>query len=175
MTATRWLDVLPRWGLRTTRQTATGVMVAGLCIAASACASAGKQKNSDQDIHPVAIEIDNNLTVPTELMVYLDQSGIRQMLGSVPGGKSKTFQFTPNSYAQPYRLLGVAQLQPYPFRSQQFTVSGPEMGTVVWNLQANILGFYDVMDATAAPAEPADSTKTKHTDSTQTTPPPKSP
>jgi hypothetical protein len=129
----------------------------------SACASGGKHPGSDQDVHPVAIEIDNNLTVPTEVMIYMDQSGIRQALGSVPGGKDKTFKFTPASFGQPYRLVAVAQLAP-PYRSHEFTFSGPETGTVLWNLQADIVSFYDVLDATnvapaAAPAAPADTTK----------------
>src|SRR5665213_1648538 len=164
MTAEWWLDAFFTHASRAARLTRANALVAGVCMLASACASGGKHAGSDQDVHPVAIEIDNNLTVPTELMVYVDQSGIRQALGSVPGGQDKTFKFTPASFGQPYRLLGVAQLQTYPFRSQQFTFNGPETGTVLWNLQANILSFYDVLDATnvapaAAPAAPADTTK----------------
>jgi hypothetical protein len=163
MTAELWLDAFPPWAPRVTRLTGASALAAGVCMFMGACASGGKHQGSEQDVHPVAIEVDNNLTVPTELMIYVDQSGIRQALGSVPGGKDKTFKFTPSSFGQPYRLLGVAQLQPYPFRSQQFTFSGPETGTVLWNLQANILSFYDVLDATnvapAAPAAPADTTK----------------
>ncbi len=148
MTAEVWLDALPPWTSRVARLTGASALAAGVCMFVGACASGGKHPGSEQDVHPVAIEVDNNLTVPTELMIYVDQSGIRQALGSVPGGKDKTFKFTPSSFGQPYRLLGVAQLQPYPFRSQQFTFSGPETGTVLWNLQANILSFYDVLDAT---------------------------
>jgi hypothetical protein len=100
--------------------------------------------------------------VPTELMIYVEQTGIRQALGSVPGGKDKTFKFTPASFGQPYHLIGIAQLE-RPYRSQQFQITGPETGTVVWNLQANILAFYDVLDATSvAPdttKQPRDTTK----------------
>jgi|SRR5579863_1223696 hypothetical protein len=159
MTAELWSDAIPPWASRIARLGGTSALAAGVCMFVGACASSGKHPGSDQDVHPVAIEIDNNLTVPTELMIYVDQSGIRQALGSVPGGKDKTFKFTPASFGQPYRLLGVAQLQPYPFRSQQFTINGPETGTVLWNLQANILSFYDVLDATNV--APADTTKTK--------------
>jgi hypothetical protein len=157
MTAELWLDAFSPWASRAARLTRASALAAGVCMLVTACASSGKHPGSDQDVHPVAIEIDNNLTVPTELMIYIDQSGIRQALGSVPGGKDKTFKFTPASFGQPYRLLGVAQLQPYPLRSQQFTFNGPEMGTVLWNLQANILSFYDVLDATNV--APADTTK----------------
>jgi hypothetical protein len=150
-------DASPSWASRVARLTGAGALAAGVCMFVGACASSGKHPGSDQDVHPVAVEIDNNLTVPTELMIYVEQSGIRQALGSVPGGKDKSFKFTPVSFGQPYRLVGVAQLQPYPLRSQQFTVTGPETGTVVWNLQSNILSFYDVLDATNV--APADTTK----------------
>ena len=147
MTDESWLDVQNPWTARAVRFTRVSALAAGVCLLASACASGGKHPGNDQDVHPVALEIDNNLTVPTEMMIYVEQSGIRQALGSVPGGKDKTFKFTPSSFGQPYHLIGVAQLE-RPYRSQQFTISGPETGTVVWNLQSNILGFYDVLDAT---------------------------
>ncbi len=168
MTAELWLDAFSPWASRAVRLTKTSALVASACMFVAACASGGKHPGSDQDVHPVAIEIDNNLTVPTELMIYIDQSGIRQALGTVPGGKDKTFKFTPASFGQQYRLLGVAQLQPYPLRSQQFTFNGPEMGTVLWNVQANILSFYDVLDATNVAPAPADTTK-------QAPPPPSKP
>lgn len=142
-----WIDAFPPWAFRAARLTGASALAAGVCMIVGACASGGKHQGSDQDVHPVAIEIDNDLTVPTELMIYVEQSGIRQALGSVPGGQDKTFKFTPASFGQPYHLIGIAQLE-RPYRSQQFTISGPETGTVVWNLQSNILGFYDVLDAT---------------------------
>ena len=162
MTAETWLDTLHPWTARAARLTMVSALAAGVCTLASGCASGGKHQGNEPDVHPIAIEIDNNLTVPTELMIYVEQSGIRQALGSVPGGKDKSFKFTPASFGQPYHLIGIAQLA-RPFRSQQFTISGPETGTVVWNLQANILGFYDVLDATnVAPdttKQPRDTTK----------------
>lgn len=142
-----WIDGSPPWAFRAARLAGASALAAGVCMLVSACASGGKHQGSDQDVHPVAIEIDNNLTVPTELMIYVEQSGIRQALGSVPGGQDKSFKFTPTSFGQPYHLIGIPQLE-RPYRSQQFTITGPETGTVVWNLQSNILGFYDVLDAT---------------------------
>jgi hypothetical protein len=147
MTHESCLDVRNAWTARAVRFARVSALAAGVCLLATACASGGKHPGNDQDVHPVALEINNNLTVPTEMMIYVEQSGIRQALGSVPGGKDVTYKFTPASFGQPYRLVGIAQLAP-PYRSQQFTISGPETGTVVWNLQANILGFYDVLDAT---------------------------
>ena len=167
MTAELWLDAFSPWASKVARLARASALAAGASMFVAACASGGKHPGSDQDVHPVAIEIDNNLTVPTELMIYIDQSGIRQALGSVPGGKDMTFKFTPASFGQPYRLLGVAQLQPYPLRSQQFTFNGPEMGTVLWNLQANILSFYDVLDATNVAPAPADTTKRPPADTTK--------
>jgi hypothetical protein len=171
MTAELWLDAFPPWISRVARLAGAGALAAGACMFVGACASGGKHPGDEQDVHPVAIEVDNNLTVPTELMIYVEQSGIRQALGSVPGGKDKSFKFTPASFGQPYHLVGIPQLA-QPRRSQEFTFTGPETGTVVWNLQANILSFYDVLDATStapgpAPA-PADTTK-------PATPPPSNP
>ena len=170
MTAALWFDAaLPRV-VRASRANVAGALVLGLTVAAGGCASGGKHPNSDEDIHPIAIEIDNNLTVPTELMIYLEEGGVRRQLGSVPGAKNKTFQFTPNSYSDQYRLIGRAQLEGF-IRSQQFTIGGSEMGTVVWNLQANILGFYDVLDATTPQAEPAPPAKADTAATPPATPP----
>ena len=41
------------------------------------------------------------------------------------------------------------------------------MGTVLWNLQANILSFYDVLDATNVAPAPADTTKRPPADTTK--------
>jgi len=153
MSTRPWLDTVTPWALRAVRVSGAAALMVSLSLAAAACASGGKHPDADQDIHPVVIEIDNNLTIPTELMVYLEQSGVRQQLGTVPGGENKTFQFTPVSYGQPYRLIGVRQLE-RSIPSQSFTISGPETGTIVWNLQANIIGFYDVLDATSPQAAP---------------------
>jgi hypothetical protein len=104
-------------------------------------------------------------------MIYVEQGGIRQALGTVPGGKDKSFKFTPASFGLPYYLVGIPQLE-RPHRSQQFQITGPETGTVVWNLQANILAFYDVLDATnVAP----DTTKQAPASPPPATPPPPSP
>jgi hypothetical protein len=171
MTSETWLNTLHRWTVRAARLTLVSALAAGVCTLASACASGGKHPDNGQDVHPVAIEIDNNLTVPTELEIYIEQGGIRQTLGSVPGGKDKSFKFTPASFGQPYYLIGIPQLE-RAHRSQQFQITGPETGTVVWNLQANILAFYDVLDATnVAP----DTTKQAPASPPPATPPPPSP
>jgi hypothetical protein len=171
MTSETWLNTLHPWTVRAARLTLVSALAAGVCTLASACASGGKHPDNGQDVHPVAIEIDNNLTVPTELEIYIEQGGIRQTLGSVPGGKDKSFKFTPASFGQPYYLIGIPQLE-RAHRSQQFQITGPETGTVVWNLQANILAFYDVLDATnVAP----DTTKQAPASPPPATPPPPSP
>src|ERR1700691_1379132 len=105
MTSETWLNTLHPWTVRAARLAVVSALAAGVCTLASACASGGKHQDNGQDVHPIAIEIDNNLTVPTELMIYVEQGGIRQALGDVPGGKDKTFKFTPASFGQPYYLI----------------------------------------------------------------------
>jgi hypothetical protein len=112
-------------------------------------ACAGKHHINEAPPHPIAVEINNNLTVPTELTVYVvqDQGGPRQMLGTVPGAQTKTFTFTPLAWSQTYRLLGERQLSG-PVRSPSFTISDPETGTVSWAVIPNQVQFYELADTT---------------------------
>jgi hypothetical protein len=118
------------------------------------CASGGKGSSRDNDevTHDVAIEVNNNLTIPTVITVYLlAQQGARTPLGDVPGAQTRTFTFRPFSYGQSYRLLAERQLA-NPIRSQSFNVGGPEIGTISWALIPNIVSFYNL------PEEPAQDT-----------------
>ncbi len=122
-------------------------VVAVLAAAAGyACASGGK----GNPLPPVNIEVQNNLPTPTDATVYLNSGGgIRQMLGFVPGGETKTFTFQPTSTAQQYRLEAVRQLA-RTIRSQPFTVGDEMTGTIQWTLFPNIVGFRerDVVETT---------------------------
>lgn len=151
--------VRPRSRSRGLRATAY-VFTAAVALAAPyGCASAGHH-GDDDSMHPVNVEINNNLTVPTVITVFVDQGGnSRSMLGTVPGAATRTFQFTPISYSQPYRLIAQRQLA-REIRSQPFTIGSDMTGTVEWSLVPNIVGFYDVApDTTAAPAPAAPAPK----------------
>lgn len=104
--------------------------------------------------HPIAFEVQNNLTVPTELTVFItqDQGGIRTMLGTVPGDQTKTFTYTPVSWDMTYRLVGEKPLG-RPLISPPFNVNDPNTGTVTWAVIPNQVQFYDL------PAQTQDTTK----------------
>jgi hypothetical protein len=143
-----------------------GVRAVAFTIAAAAaiaapygCASAGHR--GDDAMHPVNVEINNNLTVPTVITVFVDQGdNSRRMLGTVPGAATRTFQFTPISFSQPYRLIAQRQLA-REIRSQPFTIGSDMTGTVEWSLIPNIVGFYDVADTVTVPT-PAPAPAPKH-------------
>jgi len=103
----------------------------------------GHHRISEAPPHPIAVEVNNNLTVPTELTVYItqDQGGTRQMLGTVPGAQTKTFTYTPIAWGQTYRFVAERQLS-RPLGSPSFTISDPETGTISWNVIPNQVQFY---------------------------------
>lgn len=124
-------------------------LVAALGLAPVGCA--GHQHLNDVPPHPVGVEVDNNLTVPTEVTVYVteDQGGSRLQIGTVPGGQTKTLTFTPVSWGQTYRLLAERQLE-RPLRSPSFTIPNGQTGTIVWSVVPNQVQLYDVADTTTA-------------------------
>jgi hypothetical protein len=128
--------------------TVSGV-VAVLSIATSGCA--GKQRVDEAPPHPIGLEINNNLTVPTEITVYVtqDQGEQRLQVGTVPGAQTRTLSFTPVSWGQSYRLLAQRQLEG-PLRSPPFTIPNAGVGTVGWSLVPNQIQLYDVaVDSTS--------------------------
>jgi hypothetical protein len=122
-------------------------------VMALGCASLKKKPNEDDRPHPVGVEITNNLAVPTEVTVFLVQTGggTRQMLGTVPGTEVKTFTFTPITLSQEYRFIAERALE-RPVYSQPFRIGSPETGLLEWSLLENIIGFRDL---------PEDSIQTK--------------
>lgn len=124
--------------------------IAATVLTALGCALLKKKPNEDDKPHPVAVEITNNLSVPTEVTVFLVQtSGTRQMLGTVPGTETRTFRFTPVTLSQEYRFVAERQLE-RPLISQPFRVGGPETGLLEWGLLENIIGFRE-MDPDSIP------------------------
>ena len=123
------------------RLVSSGVLVLIVTFLAPACASLGR--NDEPPPKPIQIEVKNNLTYPSELTVYIVSSGIRQMLGFMGPSETKTFTFTPISYAQTYRLVGQLPLSRY-IRSQPFTVGSEMTGMISWTLVPNIVGFWEL-------------------------------
>ena len=101
---------------------------------------------------PVAVDVQNNLALPTDLTVYaVTRSGARTLLGSVPPASTKTFTFKPVSFSEPYRFLATRPLR-RAIASQVFTVGSDMTGRIIWTLSPNIVGFEEVdTDSTAAP------------------------
>ena len=135
--------------------------VAGLGGGLISCA--GHHHISEAPPHPIAVEIQNNITVPTELTVFIqqDQGGARQMLGTVPGAQTRSFTFTPVSWGQPYRLEGRPPLGGSIF-SPRFTVNDPQTGTVTWALVPNQVQFYNTAVDTTVVTKPTNDSAAKH-------------
>jgi hypothetical protein len=99
---------------------------------------------------PVALEIDNNLALPTDLTVYaVTEGGTRRLIGSVPPARNVTFQFTPDSYSTQYRLVARMPLGRQ-LRSEAFVVGSSMTGQIVWMLVPNLIGFRDVEEPDSA-------------------------
>lgn len=131
------------------------VAFAAAVVTALGCASAQKKGNDDDRPHPVAVEITNNLAVPTEITVFLVQTGggTRQMLGTVPGTEVKTFTFTPITLSQEYRLVAQRALE-RPVYSQPFRIGSPETGLLEWSLLENIIAFRDLPEDSIPAVKP---------------------
>ncbi len=135
--------------------------VAGFGVGLAGCA--GHHHVSEAPPHPIAVEVQNNITVPTELTVFVqpDQGGAQQMLGTVPGAQTKTFTFTPVSWGQSYRLIGRPNLG-NSVTSPRFTVNDPQTGTVSWALVPNQVQFYNTAVDTAVVTKPTPDSAAKH-------------
>lgn len=121
------------------RRTALSLAAAVLALG---CASVTTQNQGPP--RPVALEIDNNLPLPTDLTIYaVTDAGTQRLIGSVPPARSVTFQFTPDSYSTQYRLIARAALGRL-LRSEPFIVGSGMTGQIIWTLVPNIIGFRDV-------------------------------
>ena len=135
----------------TSRAFSTAVAVAGTLTLVGTGACAGHHQIAQGPPRPIAVEINNNLTIPTELTVYIvtDQGGSRYMLGTVPGAQTRTFTYTPVDLGQWYRFLAVRPLG-NPISSPRFSLADGETTTVAWTAVPNQVQFYVGTDTTAA-------------------------
>lgn len=137
------------------RRYVSAVFAAITFISVISCASLSR--NSGPPPGPVEIEVKNNLTIPSEITVYIVSAGNRQILGIIGSNDTKTFSFKPISYTETYRLIAQIPLE-NSIRSQPFNVGSEMTGVITWTLVPNIIGFWDVEtdtvrvnDTTAAP------------------------
>lgn len=156
----RVMQRVPRWP-------ATTLTAAAMLWTTAACRSFNN--GNDQPLHPLTIEVKNNLTEPTQITVYiLSEGGYRQILGDVGPSDSRTFAFTPRSYTETYRLVAQIPLA-RPFRSQPFTVGSEMTGWIQWTMIPNIIGFWDREEDTVVVPDstPHDSAGTMTSDTTK--------
>ena len=143
--------MLPQAARRAGSQAGPAVRLIGAALLLLLPVACGGHKHlGEEPPHPIAIEVHNNLTLPTELTVFvaMDQGGSRQMLGTVPGAQTRTFTFTPLSWGQTYRFFADRQLAGR-IVSPTFTISDPETGTIEWTVYGNMVQFYQMV----APAD----------------------
>jgi hypothetical protein len=135
--------------------------MAGVGVGLAGCAA--HHHVSEAPPHPISVEVQNNITVPTELTVFVqpDQGGARQMLGTVPGAQTRTFTFTPVSWGQQYRLTGRPPIGG-PITSPRFTVNDPQTGTISWALVPNQVQFFNTTVDTTVVTKPSSDSTTKH-------------
>lgn len=132
--------MLPKLKSPSTRMLALAMTFANALVG---CRSARAPTDSGQP-HAVNVEVHNNLALPTDITIFVaGQDEGRRILGDVPPGQTKTLQFTPSSYSEPYRFLATRALR-RDVVSQPFTVGSGMTGLLVWTLVPNIVGFQDI-------------------------------
>ncbi len=146
-----------------------GAILGALAIAGlGPLACAAHQHVTEAPPHPIAVQIRNNSAGASVLTVFIsrDRGDMRQMLGTVPGGRTETFKYKPVAWDITYRLLATSGSQPglgedcrtCIATSPPFNVNDPNTGGVVWDLNANQVQFYDLPEQQQVPA--TDTTKT---------------
>lgn len=116
-------------------------------IVICACISACTPNRGGRNVRPVkavAVEIQNNLSLPTALTIYATNGYAgRVLLGNAASAGTTTLAFTPAAYSETYRLVATRPLGRN-IVSQPFTVGSEMTGRIVWTLVPNIIGFLDV-------------------------------
>ncbi len=108
----------------------------------------------------IQVQIKNNLRLPTEMTVFVQSAGYRQLLGSVGPSETKTFQYKPRSYTETYRLVADIPLSS-PIVSQAFTIATEKTGVITWTLVPTIIGIYEAKTETDT-TKPVDTTRIRN-------------
>ena len=138
-------------------------IVAVLGLGPIACA--GHHHISQAPPHPIAVEINNNLTVPTELTVFVTQDR---------GGSAHDAWYGAGRPDQVVHLYAVFVGYALPIGGPpsagshgdvaQVQVNDPETGVVSWIVIPNQVQFYDTATDTAAARAPGDRTRRQPVD-----------
>ena len=105
-------------------------------VSLPACATGARASGEANDI-AITVRVNNNLTVPGEVSVFIvNELGSSRLLGSVPAGGSRSFDYTPSASSGRYHLRarGTAGGE---LESNVFTATAQE--TAVWALNSNIV------------------------------------
>ena len=98
-----------------------------------------KQPVTETSLSPkVMIQIANNYSPPDQVTVYIvNQTGSRQVLGSVSPGQKKSFPYQPTNAVDKFSLVAQPTQKSAVMTSNVFTLVNAE--TVIWDLRSNTL------------------------------------
>jgi hypothetical protein len=114
-------------------------MMAAVAVLALLAACSKKQPEVAASLSPkVMIQIANNFTPPDQVTVYIvNQTGSRQVLGSVSPGQKKSFPYQPTNAVDKFSLVAQPTQRAPSMTSNLFTLVNAE--TVMWDLRSNTL------------------------------------
>ena len=102
------------------------------------CASAGETDGATSPRAGITVEVRNNLIPPTGLRIWLvPRTGVRSLLGSVPGRETRVLVGRVVDATGEFRLLAESG-EDQQIRSRPFTVVD-ESGPIEWDLTANVV------------------------------------
>jgi uncharacterized lipoprotein YajG len=113
-------------------------MMAAVAAAVLLAGCAKQQPVTEMSLSPkVMVQVTNNFSPPDQVTVFIvNQTGSRQVLGSVSPGQKKSFPYQPTSAVDKFSLVAQAT-QGGKMTSQIFTLVNAE--SVVWDLRSNTL------------------------------------
>jgi len=120
-----------RWGL-----------TAAVCVALAGCAGGGGDEPDPRLPPPgesivIPITVRNNWTPRTQITVRLISGGVTRILGSVNGGRERTFEVTDPTMSGRHTLTATGNTLAEAVESQPFTLFATS--TVTWSLFENAL------------------------------------
>ncbi len=130
-------------GLRRAPGTALALTLAGLLVAGCSSGRETGRVNVDPGVSPgdtatvqeeesVRIEVTNDLTPPTSVVVFVETStGARTRMGRVQPARTETFRYSPRSETRRIRLLARTN-RGRVIRSEEFRLA--RTGGIRWNV-----------------------------------------